>query len=113
MMWRHNAVPSKTKVCRLATSLPMGLMLILLIASVALAQGAAYSISRWSFAGIYTSTGGSYELRAIAGQPGVSEPLAGSAYTLIGGFRPGVVADTLSTGPLDQQVFLPLVVNNR
>ena len=86
------------------------LVLLLLTAAVALAQGSNYSISRWTFGSGSSLQGGHYHLSGIAGQPDVGAPLSGGEFTLRGGLRPNRGSPP---SPLKQEkLYLPIVVRS-
>lgn len=78
-----------------ARALPIALVLGLLLTGVASAQGGGpYDLS-WSTmdgGGGMLSAGGSYGLSGTIAQPDASGPLIGGAYTVTGGFWPGILA---------------------
>ena len=84
----------------------LALAVLLLLASVALAQsGGGYDLT-WNTvdAGGYTfSTGGDYSLGGTIGQPDAGV-LTGGDYTLGGGFWGG--------GAIGHRIYLPLVLRN-
>lgn len=69
--------------------------------SLTFAQG-GYAITQWTIGSIETTTGGSYTLVGIAGQPQVGV-LQGGNYILVSGYR---LSDSLPTAT---KVYLPLV----
>ena len=88
------------------TAILLALAVLLLLASVALAQsGGGYDLT-WNTvdAGGYTfSTGGDYSLGGTIGQPDAGV-LTGGDYTLGGGFWGG--------GAIGHRIYLPLVLRN-
>jgi hypothetical protein len=72
-------------------------------AGPALAQsGGGYELTRSTIVGSQSLTGGSYALRATAGQSEAGS-LRGGAYTLTGGFGGGSGGD-------DHHIYLPMVM---
>jgi hypothetical protein len=62
------------------------LLLLLLVGSIALAQG-GWDLSWWTVdGGGGESRGGPYALRGTAGQPDTGPILSGGAYEMVGGF---------------------------
>ncbi len=80
--------------------------LLLGAASLSLAQGPGYALTRWTVdGGGYTfSSGGGYTLGGTTGQPDAGL-LSGGSYTLGGGFWPGREATQYN-------LYLPAVLRN-
>jgi len=88
---------------RKALSLAVGLLMSLLMVSVALAQsGGGYDLTWWTADGGGSRlTGSSYVLQGTAGQPDAGA-LNGGGYSLAGGFWTG--------GANQRQLYLPLIL---
>lgn len=84
----------------------ISLILLLITTSLSLAQGSGYSISRWSFSGGSSHSGGGYQLYAIAGQADAGVR-SGEGYTLTGGVRPKRL---LPQAPRQEKIYVPMVV---
>jgi len=92
---------------RKALSLAVGLLMSLLMVSVALAQsGGGYDLTWWTAdGGGGTASGGGYALHGTAGQPDAGPSLAGGGYTLTGGFWAGRSAG----GTPGHKMYFPVV----
>ena len=90
---------------RKALSLAVGLLMSLLMVSVALAQsGGGYDLTWWTADGGGSRlTGSSYVLQGTAGQPDAGA-LNGGGYSLAGGFWGGGAAAS------EHNLFLPLIL---
>jgi hypothetical protein len=98
---------AKVPNLRKAGKVLLPLVALLLLTSVALAQG-SYDLSWWTVdGGGYTfSEGGGYSLGGTIGQPDAGV-LSGGSYTLSGGFwRRGAVAAE------EHKIYLPLLLKN-
>jgi hypothetical protein len=96
---------AKVENLRQAGKALLPLAVLLLLASVALAQG-SYDLSWWTMdGGGYTfSEGGSYTLGGTIGQPDAGV-LASDDYTLVGGFWGGAAAR-------EGEIYLPIIMRN-
>jgi len=90
---------------RKALSLAVGLLMSLLMVSVALAQsGGGYDLTWWTAdGGGGAASGGGYALNGTIGQPDAGA-LNGGGYTLAGGFWGGGAAAS------EHNLFLPLIL---
>jgi hypothetical protein len=85
--------------------LGMLILLILSLASFALAAG-SYDLSWWTVdGGGGTSSGNGYTLNGTLGQPDAGTVASGGGYTLAGGFWHGGVVTTLM-----MKIYLPLEI---
>ena len=84
-------------------------MAVALVVSTA-TVGQTYSIESYVIAGGGgTSSGGDYTLSGTVGQPSAGTPLSGGAYTLQGGFWPGLIVTTSGDVP---QLFILMTGQN-
>jgi hypothetical protein len=84
----------------------LGLIALLLLAGVALANAPGYTLDWWTVdggGGTWSDTGGQYELNGTVGQPDAGVWDDGE-YTLIGGFWGG--------GAVQYRTYLPLVLKD-
>lgn len=85
----------------------LGLLAVLLIATVAVSAATGYDLSWWtadSGGGTSSSAAGNYSLSGTIGQPDAGV-LTNSSYQLEGGFWGGA-----SSGNVQRNIYLPLVV---
>jgi hypothetical protein len=80
-------------------------VLLLLMLATAILTGDGYEITQWSISGgASVSSGGSYTLSGLAGQPDAGQ-MSGGDYTLDGGFEPG------DRAPEFTQIYMPMMAN--
>lgn len=99
-----------TLVRKVGSRLGLALLLLLIGASLVLAQ--SYDLSRSAITGgggSLQTTGGGYTLAGSIAQAGAGPVVDGSSYALNGGFWP---ADTATGDPSVQKVYLPVILHN-
>jgi hypothetical protein len=86
---------------RIFVAMPFVMLLLSVAIQHVVAQGSVYSLSWFSLAGGATSSGGSYSLKTLYGEP-VSSQMAGGVYTLIPGALAFQVEATPTVTPTEQ-----------
>ena len=76
-------------------------------------SGGAYDLSWWTIGSSGVSSGGSYILNGTIGQPEAGPLMKDNngRFTLTGGFT-DIAANPPIVPPLDEKVYLPIILNN-